>query len=528
MRGVNPLTCSLAMLISGALGPGADVHPLPVTMQDDALMLHRAPAQVKATARQMAELGVDRVRLTAGWSALAPQPRSKRMPHFDAVNSERYPREPWERLDRAVKAVVDAGLETQIDVAFFAPRWAVKRGADKAHAGHHRWAPDRRQFARFAKAVARRYSGTHPDPAHAGESLPAVRLWTTWNEPNHPSFLLPQWRRSGGRWVPRSPHFYRRMHARAYAAINAVNEDNEVLIGGTAAVGHDVRSPRKGIPPLRFVRELACVDRRGRPLDRPACAHFKPLEADGYSHHPYTLYARPDAPTIKSKRITLRDLDRLSRLLNRLYELGRITTRLPIFVTEYGYETNPPDVVRGVTLLQQARYHGLATYMAWRQEDVALFAQFLLNDITPPEDTNDPLEISRNWNSGLYFHDGRPKPAVKAFRVPFWAESRTLAGNDVVVLFGQVRPNAGRERVDVERRAPDGTWVPIQTYETRTAGDPACDTDTSFLTDLEGFYLRLAPYQGPARYRARWIKADETTEHGVSVRVGAPQPPKAP
>jgi len=491
-------------------------------------MLHRAPAQVKATARQMAELGVDRVRLTAGWSALAPQPRSKRMPHFDAVNSERYPREPWERLDRAVKAVVDAGLETQIDVAFFAPRWAVKRGADKAHAGHHRWAPDRRQFARFAKAVARRYSGTHPDPAHAGESLPAVRLWTTWNEPNHPSFLLPQWRRSGGRWVPRSPHFYRRMHARAYAAINAVNEDNEVLIGGTAAVGHDVRSPRKGIPPLRFVRELACVDRRGRPLDRPACAHFKPLEADGYSHHPYTLYARPDAPTIKSKRITLRDLDRLSRLLNRLYELGRITTRLPIFVTEYGYETNPPDVVRGVTLLQQARYHGLATYMAWRQEDVALFAQFLLNDITPPEDTNDPLEISRNWNSGLYFHDGRPKPAVKAFRVPFWAESRTLAGNDVVVLFGQVRPNAGRERVDVERRAPDGTWVPIQTYETRTAGDPACDTDTSFLTDLEGFYLRLAPYQGPARYRARWIKADETTEHGVSVRVGAPQPPRAP
>src|SRR5688500_15424843 len=62
---VDPLTCSLAMLISGALGAPAHTHALPVTVQDDALMLHRAPGQVEATARRMAELGADRVRLTA-------------------------------------------------------------------------------------------------------------------------------------------------------------------------------------------------------------------------------------------------------------------------------------------------------------------------------------------------------------------------------------------------------------------------------------------------------------------------------
>jgi hypothetical protein len=163
--------------------------------------------------------------------------------------------------------------------------------------------------------------------------------------------------------------------------------------------------------------------------------------------------------------------------------------------------------------------------MAWRQEDVALFAQFLLNDVSPAKGVNDPVEISRYWNSGLYFNDGRPKhPAVKAFRLPFWAESRTLAGDDVVVLFGQVRPNFARERVEVEMSAPDGTWIPIQTYETRASGDPACDTETSFLTDTEGFYLRLAPYQRPAAYRARWIKDDGTAEYGVSVPVGAPVP----
>ena len=510
------------MLIAGALGAPPNDHELPVTVQDDALMLHRPPAQVKATARRMADLGADRVRLTASWFELAPKPRSKRMPRFDAVNSRQYPREPWKRLDHAVKAAVDAGLETQIDVAFFAPRWAVKRGAGKAHPGHHRWEPNRRQFARFAEAVARRYDGTHRDPTDAHEFLPAVRLWTTWNEPNHPQFLLPQWRRSGGRWVPHSPHFYRRMHQRAYAAIKRVDGGNQVLIGGTAAVGRGRRGPRKVIPPLRFVRELACVDKRGRPLRRRACKGFRPLEADGYSHHPYTLYARPDARSIESGRITLRDLDRLSRLLNRLYELGRITQRLPIYVTEYGYETNPPDVVRGVTLLQQARYHGLATYMTWRQQDVSLFAQFLMNDIGPRPGMNDPLEIARDWNSGLYFRNGRRKPAVKAFKLPFWAETRTLEGHDVVVLFGQVRPNVGRERVRVEMRDPDGSWVPIQTYETRTSGDLDCDTDTSFVTDAAGSYLRLAPYQRPTQYRARWIKGDGTTERTVSVAVRHP------
>jgi hypothetical protein len=516
------------MLIAGGLGVPSTTHALPVTVQDDALMLHRAPAQVKATADRMAELGADRVRLTASWFQLAPNRRSTRMPDFDATRSGQYPREPWRRLDNAVKASVEAGLDVQIDVAFFAPRWAVKRGAAKTHPRHHRWEPNRHQFARFAEAVARRYDGTHRDPTSPGEWLPVVRLWTTWNEPNHPQFLLPQWQRSHGRWVPHSPHFYRRMHQLGYAAIKRVDDDNQVLIGGTAAVGHTRTGPRRGIPPLRFVRELACVDKRDRPLRRPECKGFRPLKADGYSHHPYTLYARPDARSIEGARITLRDLDRLSRLLDDLYYLNRIADRLPIYVTEYGYETNPPDVVRGVTPLQQARYHGLATYMTWKQDDVALFAQFLMNDIGRSPGRDDPLEIAQNWNSGLYFQDGRPKPAVDAFKLPFWAESRTLQGNDVVVLFGQVRPNVGRERIEVEMRAPDGSWVPVQNYEGRPAGDPDCDADTSFLTDTEGFYLRLAPYQGPGRYRARWIKDDGTTERTVDVRVGRPRPAEGP
>jgi Cellulase (glycosyl hydrolase family 5) len=516
------------MLVLGTLGGGPDARAMPVTVQDDALMLHRSGAEVQATARRMANIGVDRVRLTASWSTLAPSPNAKRMPKFEDTDSDAYPREHFVRLDRAVKAVASNGMTPQIDIAFFAPLWGVRREVRVTNPGRHRWEIRTKRYAHFAEAVAKRYNGSHRDPARSNQRLPAVRIWATWNEPNHSAFLLPQWRRYQGKWMPRSPHLYRRLHERGYAAIKRVNPANQVLIGNTAALGGTAVGPRRTIAPLRFIRELACVDRRGRPLeDRPECAKFRPLQADGLAHHPYSLYDRPDVPSIHPEQVTMGDLDRLSALLDRLHDLGRTTTRFPILITEYGYETNPPDRFRGVSLRRQARYHGLATFLAWRKGDVTSFAQFLMNDIGPPPGAgNDPVKNARNWQSGLYFHDGRAKQqAVQAFRLPFWAEARSLAGQEVVLLFGQVRPSQGRKRMEVEVKAPDGSWLPVRTYETRPAGDPSCGTNSaSFLTDVQGFFLRVTPYHGAATYRARWIKGDGSAEYGVTIPVRAPEP----
>lgn len=508
---MDPLTCTLAMLVSAALGGGPEARALPVTFQDDALMLHRTPAQVQATARRMASLGADRVRITAGWSALAPRPHSRRAPKFEAQSSDAYPREPWLRLDRAIKAANAAGLEVQLDVAFFAPRWAVTKGMEPRNRERQRWNPSPSRFGDFAEAVARRYNGRHADPARRGARLPAVRLWTTWNEPNHGGFLLPQWKRSDGRWVPHSPHHYRRLHESGYAALKAVNPQNRVLIGGLSSEGLDTPGPRNGLPPLQFLRELACVDRRGRSLRRPECRDFRPLRADGLAHHPYSLYDSPDVPSRDPDEAAIADLDRLSTLLDALHHRGRTATRLPIYVTEYGYETNPPDKRRGVSLEDQARFMGQSTFLAWQRPDVRMFAQFLLNDV---------VHASESWQTGLYFYDGRPKPAAQAFRTPFWAETRSFAGQDVVLLFGQVRPREGRKRVSVEMQGPDGVWRPINSLETRASSDGACGKQTEdFLTDTEGFYLRIAAYQGPASYRMRWIKNDGKSEYGTPVTV---------
>ena len=91
-----------------------------------------------------------------------------------------------------------------------------------------------------------------------------------------------------------------------------------------------------------------------------------------------------------------------------------------------------------------------ATYLAWRQPDVRMFAQFLLRDIGPDESV--PERSPERWadyQTGLITHDGQPKPSLNAFKLPFWVERAvTDDGTEGLLAFGQVRPG--------QRPAPDG------------------------------------------------------------------------
>ena len=82
---------------------------------------------------------------------------------------------------------------------------AVSRGLGRST--RQRWRPKSVEFGLFAEAVARRYDGNYADPtSKKNKSLPAVRMWTTWNEPNHPSFLLPQSERTRRGWRDVAPY----------------------------------------------------------------------------------------------------------------------------------------------------------------------------------------------------------------------------------------------------------------------------------------------------------------------------------
>jgi hypothetical protein len=492
-------------------------------IQDDALLLHRPAAAVRRTAQRMAGLGADRVRLTASWSTLAPESGSRRKPRFDATDSREYPREHFARLDRAVKEARRAGMEVMIDLAFFTPRWAAngRDAIDPRRSG----GPSAREFALFARAVTERYSGRFWDPSNRDEKLPAVRLWTTWNEPNHPVFLRPQWERPhrGGPWQPASPHIYRRMHNAAYDQIKAVRSDNAVLIGGLASEAEPGRGARRGIGPLRFTRELACVNEKLRRLRRKECRRFRPLRADGFALHPYSRFTKPAARDLKKDRVQIGELDRMTALLAVLAARGRLAKPLPLYITEYGYETNPPDP-RGHTPQDVARYLGEATYLAWRQPEVKMFAQFLLEDIGP--DASKPSGSAARWadyQTGLYHHDGDAKNAVlQGFRLPFFVQNvRDALGVSHTVAFGQVRPGLGEQTVVIQRRV-GLRWIvdaSLRLLATGTLG-PA---RTGFATDADGFFHRQLSYRPDGTYRAIWMRGERLARLSQEVTVGAPR-----
>ena len=537
------LVCGAGMALGGAAPAqqGGSPHAMETVIQDDALLLHRPATEVRRTARRMADLGADRVRLTASWGSLAPGTTGRRKPRFDAADSREYPREPFARLDRAVKEVRRTGMKVMIDLAFFAPRWAVRRGGA---GGRHVDRPSAREFGLFTRAVAERYGGHFHDPADRDARLPRVSLWTTWNEPNHPVFLTPQWERVPARpprrrrrnarspgaktsaraWRPASPHIYRRMHNAAYDQVKAVAGDNEVLIGGLAAEAEPGRGSMRGIGPLRFTRELACVDSHLRALRRPECRRFRPLRADGFALHPYSLRTRPEARDVTKDRVQIGELDRMTGRLGALHARRRLARPLPLYITEYGYETNPPDP-RGHAPEDHARYLAHASYLAWRQPEVRMFAQFLLEDIGP--DTSKPAGSAARWadyQTGLFHHDGRPKRSVvQAFRVPFWVETVEQPGNGTrTVAFGQVRPGPGLQNVVIQRRDHLGRWI-VEASLRLLSGRPLGPARTGFPTHADGTFLRELPYRAGGTYRAVWLRGDRLTRVSQEITVGAPR-----
>ena len=130
---------------------------------------------------------------------------------------------------------------------------------------------------------------------------------------------------------------------------------------------------------------------------------------DAYAHHPY--YGSPtETPTTKPRpgkrgqpptAVTLGNFDVLVKELDRLY--GK---RMRIWVTEYGYQTNPTDQIFGVPYAKQAAYLTQAVGFARRHPRIDLFLWFLLRD----------EERLGGWQSGLITFDGKRKSSFNAFR----------------------------------------------------------------------------------------------------------------
>jgi len=466
-----------AALASGAAAtaPALAAPNLETGIADDAALARPDGA---ATAAAWAATGIDNVRVFAPWGDISPHPPDRRPPAgFDAANPDS-PGYRWSAVDRAIGLVRGAGMTVTLAITGPGPLWATANPA----AGNPRLRPLPDQFGRFARAAATRYGAM-------------VDRYILWNEPNIPLWLQPQFTCRGRTCTPASPHLYRRLVRAAAPAIHAADPVASVLIGALAPAGQNPRSRNAVMRPLTFLRALGCVDRRTRRDRRGPCRGFRPAAAEGIAYHPHGVRRAPDAVDPQPDEAGLADLPRLKRVLDGVQRSGGLrntlgfTRRFDLYLTEYGYQTNPPDRFVGVRPAQQAAWLQQGAYLAWRDPRVRNLTQYVWRDEA----------LRRNgagWQSGLRFANDRPKPALRGFPQPFWLD-RTV-GRRVARLWGQVRPG-GAHVVSVQRRA---------------AGAAGFTTIRTLPTDARGFFAMRVPVTGRADYRFTWQPAP-----GAGVRV---------
>ena len=171
----------------------------------------------------------------------------------------------WSVYDRTVTFAANNGIKVVFSIVG-TPPWA--NGA----AGLNVAPRNALDLERFATAAARRYSGTFT--GRDGRTLPPVRSWLAWNEPNNPAFLRPQYRTVEGKFVIQSAIDYAKI---CNAVVKGVRKTtigaSKVACGVTGPRGNNnPNSSRPAVSPLPFLRAMKKAGAKG---------------FDAYAHHPY-------------------------------------------------------------------------------------------------------------------------------------------------------------------------------------------------------------------------------------------------
>ena len=395
------------------------------------------------------------------WDRLAP--RGARRPRgFKGAEPRAYPPALWDPYDDLVRGTSVRRLGLILSPSTPIPAWAsrCKRGRKAT------CKPDPKAFRAFVTALGRRYSGSYADENQGGGVLPRVSRWSLGNEPNQPAWLTPQYERRRGRLMATAAILYRRLAVAGIAGLRASGHGREqILIGETSPIGRAHGSPaRRPIAPVEFLRTLFCLTPggqrlRGAEARRLACGRPRRLAVSGFAHHPYLQGGSrpPTEPPEGAGEITIATPARLRRVLDQAARARRVPRRLPVYYTEFGFQTNPPDRLLGVGVRRQAGYINQSDWIAYRDPRVRAVAQYKLID--------DAARSS--FQSGLRFLGGRAKPAYDAYRLPIWVSGR----GPRLRVYGQVRPAraATRQVVRIQLRPPRRrTFTTVRTVAVRS------------------------------------------------------------
>jgi hypothetical protein len=393
----------LGACLAAWAAPAGAAPRMPVGFQDDATFRWSPGAADAIAEAEAAHASV--IRTIAEWRTLAPRRPVAAADSFDPAYA-------FGDLDELVRNAQRHGIQVMITI-WGSPPWANGgKGPNVAPTN----VADLREFAH---AVADRYSGRHP-------GLPYVGRYSIWNEPNLEIFLAPQFDRKG---AIASPHAYAALYRAGYAGVKEGSPTALVAIGETSNEGRDHPAPgtaADSVAPGTFARLLGL---------EPG------LKFDAYATHPYPTHPNsPPGERVRWPNVTLSQLPKLERSLDSWF--GR--RAIPVWITEYGYQTKPADPL-GVSEARQARYLAQALNRLKSDVRVQMFIWFIFRDAA-----------GGLWQSGIRAVSGHPKPSYSVFS----AIARSVSGQTLEIRPG-LRPTI---RLPVPRLAfvtPAGSTIGV-------------------------------------------------------------------
>jgi hypothetical protein len=540
---VAALVCALAVIQFTVPSPARASGDEVSMLLDDDQLIYSSTQHMVQTLQTLHALGVDVVKVSMVWQLVAPNFSSTQRPaNFDATNPAAYPPGAWTRWDTLVETAHALGMKVYFLVIGPAPTWAVPPQNRTTQGPFLGWMPNPAEYQQFLQAVGTRYSGSYVDPnaplppaagvstvpgvtipsvsataTDATQPIPRVSYWGIWNEPDERSWLTP--------WYKTLPHHrkellqpseYRSLVGAGWNGLSASGHAGDtVMVGETA---------NRGIwSPAPFARALYCVGANLRPLRGSAAssvgcptsgsrsqfvAQNPGLFKTAYSHHPYGFEAPPNRPDSAKGYITLYNIPSFERMLNGILAgYGqRRPGGMPLYLTEWGFKTNPPNPYVTTTPAQQAAWINQGEYMTWQEPYVHGLTQFLLVDSPPkPGQRKGSALYWSTFQTGLEYINATRKPSFAAFQVPIWLPNARHGRH--VTVWGELRPadHSTTQYGEIEfQRKGSRTWKQLSAVQTNSP---------------EGFVLTHVSIPAAGQVRLAWLDPNGSVYYSRSVTV---------
>ncbi len=369
-RGARGVACVLAVLLlllaaAAAAPAGAAAHRVQRGIIDDT-WVGAAPAQRAAIVKDLsAGLHCQVVRVTISWATAEPQRGQYDETYLGTVRE-------------SLVAARDAGLQLMV-LIYQTPKWA----SDRAF-----WddppspAQDKGVYQPYYPVAKAALDDWQLFSRHVAQSFRGlVSYYECWCEPNLWPYIYPQ-------STAAEPHLavtrYGWLLQRFYRGVKSADSQAMVLGGVTAPVGNDDKFRTS---PQTFARELV----------RLGGLHYM----DGYSHHPYPVGPSEPMPPPEAQPAFPDETISLGNIATLL----RIVPNKPIYLTEYGYTTEPVPEFGGAQVSEatQAAYMKRAFLYADKFPRIKLLMWFQRRD------------VSGGCCFGVHRADGARKPSWYTF-----------------------------------------------------------------------------------------------------------------